>query len=123
MEVKVHDEIRMVLGLDENKKKFFTKKEQEMILDAIGVKYTEVATGMEKIPGWITQKTINSHPTKDNLVVIKGLLEKKIDRSPIAFINGMVQNMDKKFINMISALKVEDDESGEKIIIFLRKEA
>lgn len=123
MEVKVHDEIRMVLGLDENKKKFFTKKEQEMILDAIGVKYTEAATGMEKIPGWITQKTVNSHPTKDNLVVIRGLLAKKIDRSPVAFINEMVQHMDKKFVSMISALKVEDDESGEKIIIFLRKEA
>lgn len=119
----MHDEIRLVLGLDENKKKFFTKKEQEAILGAIGVEYSDTASGMEKIPGWVKQKTVNSHPTKDNLCVIRGLLEKKIDRSPIAFMNEMVQHMDKKFINMISALKVENDEVGEKIIIFLRKEA
>ena len=74
--MKLYNEIRTILNLEENSKTFFTKAETKVIAQAVcppsDLDLNQKSASMlpTNVPGWRKQTTVSTHPTLINLMNI-----------------------------------------------------
>ena len=115
MKVNLVNSIRRILKIESNPRDYFTRQEVEAIVkifnpdtDFNTMEYKSALSST--VPGWAEQKTIETHPTLENLNVIYDLLKNQSYRleTLIAMIDDelLAQSKSVRFENKILTIEL-----------------
>lgn len=109
MKLNLINSIRRLLKIEADSRTYFTKEEIEAIVAQVSPS-TNFNTLEYKVAlsttvdGWNQQKTIETHPTIENLNVIYDLLRNRSYR-----LETLIQLLDEELLSMSKAIRLEDN--------------
>ena len=109
MKINLVNEIRRLLKIERNPKDYFTRQEIAAIVNTvdptINFESLDYKSALSTtVSGWQEQKTIETHPTIENLEVIHGLLKGQSYR-----LETLISMIDQDLLSQSKAVRFENN--------------